>query len=145
VVASLFLRKSETRKVSKSGVRFKNRDYFDVRLLAYVGQEVQLGYSEHDPSFLHLFRGGRWLLKIHPIEDATPHEMDDLVRKRHKQLALVRRVQGKAAAARSATSPADHETSSSVNRGKTARAAKPTRKGKALLHRLRKRTGDGGA
>jgi len=84
-LARLFLRKSETRTVSKNGIRFRNRDYWDLALLAVVGEEVGLGYSDNDPSFLHVFRGSEYLCKAKPAYDASPKDGGVLKRARRKQ------------------------------------------------------------
>lgn len=96
--ASLFLRSKETRKVSKNGIRFRNGVYLSNEMLRFKGEQVQLGYSEHDRSFIHIFRDGKWSCRVPLISQYTAADGGELRRKRDKQISTLKRLQLMAAA-----------------------------------------------
>lgn len=131
-LARLFLRKSETRIVSKNGIRFRNREYWNVALLRVVGEEVVLGYSQNDPSFLHVFRGEEYICKAIPAYDATPKDGGELRRARRKQERIIAKAHRGAARRRAANGSSDQEPQYAT-RGRQRTEAKPRTSGRARV------------
>ena len=134
-LAYLFLRKAVTRRVSKDGIHFRNRDYSDALLHPYVGERLVLGYSEHDPSFIHAFRGEHWVGRIELLRDLTPEEGKQIKRERRKQVATVRSLQRRAVVQRSSVAPADRGSASKVTREKATPAPAPNRRGIGVVQK----------
>ena len=126
--ATLFLRSGETRIVSKNGIRFSNKTYLSNEILRYVDEEVQLGFSEHDPSFLHIFRDGVWACKLKPVSEYTTAEGGALRRRSYKQIATIKKYQTMAGEQRSAGAPEGRESRSKI----LERDAKPATTSKRM-------------
>lgn len=149
-LAALFLRRAETRVATKNGMSFRGRLYLDKAMLPYVGQRLQIGYSDHDPSgrqdpsVLYVFRDDKYVCTARPASEFNPEEGKALKRERGKQVRLVSRIQKQAAKRRSAAAPADRESASRfVTRERTPRSdPRAHQGGKAILHTLARRRQD---
>ncbi len=97
-------RPDETRTVSKNGVRFRGIDYLHPALTGLVGETVELGFRDSDPTRLDLFQDELWLGTARPHTHWDKDD-EDFYKERNRLFRRARQIRAEASELRSGDTP----------------------------------------
>lgn len=75
---------TEERTISKSGVRWANKDYVAPELHGLVGEVVQIGFVPHDDRQIEVYRDGEFLCKAVPQGTLDDDEIREFIEARRR-------------------------------------------------------------
>jgi putative transposase len=88
----VLIRRNEWHTVNQNGIRFRNVDYVDDALSRYRRQRLQIGFIEHDPTFIWVYVDGKPYCRCVPPDHLTVAQIKALVHTRDREIATVRRI-----------------------------------------------------
>lgn len=92
LIRKSFLDESRGRRVSKSGIRFKNIDYTHELLGKLVGKRVTVKFLPNDRTFLDIYLDGQFVCSAIPHARLSKDQRTLIVRQRNQQIQNVDRI-----------------------------------------------------
>lgn len=86
------IRREETRTVNQSGIHLGNVDYTNAALTPYRRKKVQIGYVQHDPTFVWTYIDGKPICRAVPADHLSLEQVQALRKTRTREITTVRSI-----------------------------------------------------